>query len=74
MASIIGAQSTESGELTWHAAAALTGNYHTLCGLSLDDDLTDPVAPERGQKITCHACKVTHSEASKFKLSDFESE
>ena len=43
------------GETTWHAEASL-GTYHTLCGLSLDDDEASRVEAPRGTKIDCQAC------------------
>ena len=56
---VVGAKSSEDGETTWHARAELPGNYHTVCGLSLDDDMQEAVRAPRGQKVDCTACHET---------------
>lgn len=43
MNKVVGAKDKETGGIEWHASASSVGNYHTLCGLSLDDDQFDPV-------------------------------
>jgi hypothetical protein len=58
--------------VTWHAEANMPGNYHTLCSLSLDDDLQESVEPQGGQKVTCVACRNAFMEAKRFKASDFD--
>lgn len=68
---VVGAYRPETGETTWHAAAALPGNYHTLCGLSLDDDEHEPKTAPRGQKIECAACFAVFTETRRFRVSDF---
>lgn len=68
-AKVIG--SNENGEgITWHATGSIAG-YHTLCGLSLNDDY-DQIEPENSkQKITCKQCLETFLEARRFRITDF---
>lgn len=60
------------GEVTWHADANSGANYHTLCGLSLDDDIASKVPAKRGQKINCEMCRQAWDAARLFRSKDFE--
>lgn len=71
-AKVVGAREVETGDTSWHASANINANYHTLCGISLDDDLHEPIPAQRGQKIDCVHCKNVVIEASRFKMSDFD--
>ena len=53
---VIGARPVDGGPTEWHGASG-DGNYQTLCGLSLDDDLFEAV--QGNQRITCPQCRAT---------------
>ncbi|CAM5570219.1 hypothetical protein [Eoetvoesiella caeni] len=50
---VIGSHEHDTGTILFHAEAELPGNYHTLCGISLDDDLFEPIEPPIDQKVNC---------------------
>jgi hypothetical protein len=45
----------EDGETSIHAASGYAG-YHTMCGLSADDDTGSETLLPAGAKIDCAAC------------------
>lgn len=71
MEKVIGVIAIESGEILNHASASIPGDYHTLCGLSLTDDLFERVDIPRKSKITCQNCFCIWSESLRFRENDF---
>lgn len=67
----IGVLEVHSGEITIHASAELCGNYHTLCGLSLDDSEFTPHPIAVNARIECKSCYENWKEAKKFRASNF---
>jgi hypothetical protein len=69
---IIGSKDVATEEIIYHASCDPSGNYDTLCGVSLSDDMFEPVHPSRGQKITCDHCYRIWLESRRYKASDFD--
>lgn len=67
---VVGVREAETGKVRVCAKADMPGNYHTLCGCSLDDDMFVE-APTRLKKVTCEGCFAVWREAQLFKRSDF---
>ena len=65
---VIGARPVEGGPTEWHGQASV-GNYQTLCGLSLDDDLF--AAVPGNHRITCPQCRATWLAARSIRAVDF---
>lgn len=72
---VVGSISNETDEVIYHEAGGTAG-YHTLCGLSLDDDLFRAVEEDipRRQRITCRQCFSVWQEARSLRATDFELE
>lgn len=71
---VIAVRCTEDGEVSWHAEGDPGANYHTLCGLSLDDDLFEKVpAATRQHKISCATCRTVFELAMTFRRAQFAS-
>lgn len=67
---MVAAIDDSGAEVVVHAAAGWAG-YHTLCGLSLNDDMAHEAdMPSRG-KINCASCWNVYTEARKLRASDF---
>ena len=68
---VIGSKEVETGEIVFHAKAAIPGDYPTLCGVSLNDSMFEEVEAKDTQKITCTHCWALFNAAKNFKVSDF---
>ncbi len=51
-----------------HIKVEMPGNYHTLCGLSLDDNEHAQGGPAYRGKSDCHMCYLTWSTVQSLKL------
>jgi hypothetical protein len=65
---VIGARPVEGGPTEWHGQAG-GGDYHTLCGVSVDGDIFDAVPGNH--RITCPQCRAIWSAARSIRAMDF---
>lgn len=63
----------EDGDVIVHEAGHVAG-YHTLCGLSLDDDTFQVAEARRGARINCSQCHEVWKEARGLRADDFAKE
>lgn len=67
----IGVRDVGGGRVSICASVDPGGNYQTLCGNSVDDDMMEEVIIPSNARITCGACRRIWAEAKRFKPSDF---
>jgi hypothetical protein len=65
---VIGAKPVGGGAIEWHGQGA-AGHDYTLCGLSVDGDLFDPV--HGNHRITCLQCRTIWLAAKEIRAVDF---
>ena len=61
----------DGGSVRVCAEANMPGNYHTLCGVSLDDDQFEAAPIPESKRIDCNDCKAVWLAARAFKADDF---
>lgn len=67
----IGVIDVESGRLTVCASADPGGAYHTLCGISLNDDQFEPYGIADETLINCKDCRAIWDICRTFNRRDF---
>ncbi len=71
MRKVVAVREIMTGEVTYHASASLPGDYHTLCGLSLTDDIFEQAKAPYRVKVMCLRCRLVWEEAKRFRVCDF---
>lgn len=70
MRAAIGSVDVDSKERIVHQACGIAG-YHTLCGISLNDDMFESFKPKAGAKINCVMCHAIWEESKRLCYDDF---